>query len=128
MTTDDAGLPRTGTTRGDALAWAGQGGDACRDAGVAWRTAAGSSGWTPTAPRTAPAAAPTAAPWCWARTASAPPGAPPRTARVQTSARTRGEIWHVDGIGRLLRNELLTSRTLDDYRHVDWLYACLSEM
>lgn len=47
----------------------------------------------------------------------------PRTARVQAGARTWGEIWHVDGVGRLLRNELLTSRTLDDYRHVDWLYA-----
>jgi salicylate hydroxylase len=47
----------------------------------------------------------------------------PRTARVQTSARTWGEIWHVDGVGRLLRNELLTTRAVDDYRHVDWLYA-----
>lgn len=47
----------------------------------------------------------------------------PRTARVQENARTWGEIWHVDGIGRLLRNELLISRAADDYRHVDWLYA-----
>lgn len=47
----------------------------------------------------------------------------PRTARVQTNARTWGEIWHVDGIARLLRNELLTTRELDDYRWLDWLYG-----
>jgi len=47
----------------------------------------------------------------------------PRTARVQSNARTWGEIWHVDGVGRLLRNELLGTRALDDYRHLDWLYA-----
>ena len=47
----------------------------------------------------------------------------PHTARVQTSARTWGEMWHVDGVGRLLRNELFTTRALDDYRHLDWLYA-----
>lgn len=47
----------------------------------------------------------------------------PHTARVQTNARTWGEIWHVDGVGRLLRNELLTTRAIDDYRYLDWLYA-----
>ncbi|SFL40417.1 FAD-dependent oxidoreductase [Geodermatophilus ruber] len=48
-----------------------------------------------------------------------------RTARVQSTARVWGEIWHVDGVARLLRNELL--RTLDPAQHgpryVDWLYG-----
>lgn len=46
------------------------------------------------------------------------------TARVQRTARTWGEIWHVDGLARLLRNELLT--VLDPAghgRYVDWLYG-----
>ncbi|TNC22405.1 FAD-dependent oxidoreductase [Amycolatopsis alkalitolerans] len=45
-----------------------------------------------------------------------------RTARVQRTARTWGDIWHVDGVGRLLRNELMTSLA-EVYRHTDWLYA-----
>lgn len=47
----------------------------------------------------------------------------PRTARVQSTARTWGDIWHVDGVARLLRNELFRTRRLDDYTHVDWLYG-----
>jgi 2-polyprenyl-6-methoxyphenol hydroxylase-like FAD-dependent oxidoreductase len=46
-----------------------------------------------------------------------------RTAEVQTRARVWGEIWHVDGLARLLRNELFAQRAEDDFRHVDWLYA-----
>lgn len=46
-----------------------------------------------------------------------------RTARVQTSARVWGDIWHVDGVARLLRNELFLSREPGDHRHVDWLYG-----
>lgn len=46
-----------------------------------------------------------------------------RTALVQTRARTWGEIWHVDGLSRLLRNELFRDRRVDDFRHVDWLYG-----
>ncbi|MGP4019590.1 FAD-dependent monooxygenase [Saccharopolyspora sp. 5N708] len=46
-----------------------------------------------------------------------------RTARVQRNARTWGEVWHIDGVGRLLRNELLTNRDPSDYTHIDWLYA-----
>ncbi|MFI0352706.1 FAD-dependent monooxygenase [Actinomadura sp. 9N407] len=45
-----------------------------------------------------------------------------RTARVQSSARVWGELWHCDGLTRSLRNALLTDRELDDYRHIDWLY------
>jgi salicylate hydroxylase len=44
-------------------------------------------------------------------------------ARVQNSARVWGEIWHVDGVARLIRNEMLTTRDPHDYRHIDWLYS-----
>jgi len=47
----------------------------------------------------------------------------PHAARVQNAARLWGDIWHVDGVGRLIRNELLTTRDPQDYRHIDWLYA-----
>ncbi len=46
----------------------------------------------------------------------------PRTARVQRAARTWGESWHVDGIGRMLRNLLFSRRTVSEYQDVDWLY------
>jgi salicylate hydroxylase len=46
----------------------------------------------------------------------------PRTARVQSSARVWGELWHCDGLARGLRNVLLTDRRLDDYRYIDRLY------
>jgi salicylate hydroxylase len=46
----------------------------------------------------------------------------PRATRAQRAARVWGEIWHIDGIGRLLRNHLFTSRAYDDYTHTDWLY------
>ncbi|MDL4821794.1 FAD-dependent monooxygenase [Actinomadura opuntiae] len=45
-----------------------------------------------------------------------------KASRAQTAARTWGEIWHTDGIGRLLRNYIFTSRAHDDYTHTDWLY------
>jgi 3-hydroxybenzoate 6-monooxygenase len=47
----------------------------------------------------------------------------PRTARVQRAARVWGDVWHVDGIAKQLRDELLLQRPLDDHRHVDWLYT-----
>jgi 3-hydroxybenzoate 6-monooxygenase len=47
----------------------------------------------------------------------------PRTGRVQTTARTWGEILHVDGIGAGLRASLLAHQAPDDYTVVDWLYA-----
>ncbi|WP_406445268.1 FAD-dependent monooxygenase [Streptomyces sp. NBC_00631] len=46
----------------------------------------------------------------------------PRASRCQTTARTWGEIWHADGVGRMLCNHILTSRAHDDYTHTDWLY------
>lgn len=47
----------------------------------------------------------------------------PRTARVQRTARIWGQSWHVDGIARLLRNELMQRRDAADHRYLDWLYA-----
>jgi salicylate hydroxylase len=47
----------------------------------------------------------------------------PRTARVQATARTWGEICHVGGVGRDLRNTLLAERRADDFGAVDWLYG-----
>jgi salicylate hydroxylase len=46
-----------------------------------------------------------------------------RTAQVQTTARVWGDIWHVDGIARLLRNALFTDRDVADHKYVDWLYG-----
>ncbi|MFC5825839.1 FAD-dependent oxidoreductase [Nonomuraea insulae] len=46
-----------------------------------------------------------------------------RTARVQDTARLWGDMWHVDGVGRLMRNELFRRRDARDYTYVDWLYA-----
>lgn len=46
----------------------------------------------------------------------------PRTAEVQTKARVWGDIWHVDGIGKALRDELLTTMP-DPFRYMDWLYG-----
>jgi salicylate hydroxylase len=47
----------------------------------------------------------------------------PRTARVQATARRWGEICHVGGVGRDLRNALLAERRADDFGAVDWLYG-----
>lgn len=46
-----------------------------------------------------------------------------RTARVQTTARTWGDIWHVDGLARQLRNALFRDRDATDYKYLDWLYG-----
>jgi salicylate hydroxylase len=46
----------------------------------------------------------------------------PHAARVQRAARTWGDIWHVDGVGALLRDELFRRRSADNYDDTDWLY------
>ena len=43
--------------------------------------------------------------------------------RVQRTARTWGDIWHVSGVGALLRDELFRRRPADDYSYTDWLYG-----
>lgn len=45
------------------------------------------------------------------------------TARVQRAARTWGDVWHVDGVAKLLRDELLLDRNTADLKHVNWLYG-----
>jgi 2-polyprenyl-6-methoxyphenol hydroxylase-like FAD-dependent oxidoreductase len=47
----------------------------------------------------------------------------PRTAQVQRLARLWGDSWHLDGVARLVRNELFRRRDPDDYRYTDWIYA-----
>jgi 2-polyprenyl-6-methoxyphenol hydroxylase-like FAD-dependent oxidoreductase len=47
----------------------------------------------------------------------------PHAGRVQNAARLWGDVWHVDGLARLIRNELLVTRDPHDYRRIDWLYA-----
>jgi salicylate hydroxylase len=42
--------------------------------------------------------------------------------RVQRAARTWGEIWHVRGVAKLIRDELLLDRDVADHKHVAWLY------
>jgi 3-hydroxybenzoate 6-monooxygenase len=46
-----------------------------------------------------------------------------RTAQVQRTARIWGDIWHVDGLARGLRNALFRDRDPSDYRYIDWLYG-----
>ena len=47
----------------------------------------------------------------------------PRTSRVQQTARLWGEMWHVDGVSRLMRNELFRAREDTDFSRADWLYG-----
>ena len=46
-----------------------------------------------------------------------------RTARVQTAARFFGDLKHLDGAGRAVRNALLEKRAADDFEYFDWLYG-----
>ena len=46
-----------------------------------------------------------------------------RTARVQRAARFFGELKHLDGVARAIRNELLHQRAADDFKYVDFLYG-----
>ena len=46
-----------------------------------------------------------------------------RTARVQRNARLWGDMWHIDGAGRLMRDELFKMRDPDDHSHIEWLYG-----
>jgi salicylate hydroxylase len=47
----------------------------------------------------------------------------PRAIRVQRAARTWGEIWHLDGTAKLVRDEMLRDRDVADQKHVAWLYG-----
>ncbi|QCB27984.1 FAD-dependent monooxygenase [Corynebacterium endometrii] len=47
----------------------------------------------------------------------------PRCARIQTTGRFWGELWHVDGLARLTRNELFRSINVTGWtKYADWLW------
>jgi salicylate hydroxylase len=47
-----------------------------------------------------------------------------RTARVQTTARFAGDyLFHLDGVARLVRNNLMHGSSPTDYTPLDWLYG-----
>ncbi|WP_217552915.1 FAD-dependent oxidoreductase [Streptomyces sp. GbtcB6] len=43
--------------------------------------------------------------------------------RVQTTARTWGELWHLEGEERLRRNAVMRARDTYDYGLTDWVYG-----
>jgi 3-hydroxybenzoate 6-monooxygenase len=45
-----------------------------------------------------------------------------RSSAAQRTARTWGEIWHVDGLAMALRDEAFRLRAEDDLSRIDWLY------
>ena len=46
-----------------------------------------------------------------------------QASRVQRTARTWGEIWHVGGLAMALRDEAFRLRAEDDFSRIDWLYG-----
>jgi 2-polyprenyl-6-methoxyphenol hydroxylase-like FAD-dependent oxidoreductase len=51
----------------------------------------------------------------------------PRCNRILTVGRMWGELWHLDGVGRIARNELFRKRDLSDYEYTDWLWGYSSD-
>jgi 3-hydroxybenzoate 6-monooxygenase len=47
----------------------------------------------------------------------------PRCNRILTTSRMWGELWHLDGTARLVRNELFRTRDTTSYRYTDWLWG-----
>jgi salicylate hydroxylase len=48
----------------------------------------------------------------------------PRTARVQTLARTWGDYWHLHpGAAKERRDAMLRARSANDFRETDWFYG-----
>jgi salicylate hydroxylase len=43
--------------------------------------------------------------------------------RVVLTARTWGQLWHLDGTRRQQRNAILRARDTYDYSFTDWIYA-----
>ena len=48
---------------------------------------------------------------------------PEHCRRVLTTARSWGELWHLDGVERLQRNEILRARSTYDYTFTEWIYG-----
>jgi 2-polyprenyl-6-methoxyphenol hydroxylase-like FAD-dependent oxidoreductase len=51
----------------------------------------------------------------------------PQAMRVQRTARLWGDIWHIDGAGAVLRDELFAYHRPGSYRYTDWLYGPVTE-
>lgn len=51
----------------------------------------------------------------------------PRCNRILTTGRMWGELWHLDGVGRIARNELFKTRDMSSYKYTDWLWGYSSE-
>jgi 2-polyprenyl-6-methoxyphenol hydroxylase-like FAD-dependent oxidoreductase len=51
----------------------------------------------------------------------------PRCNRIVETCRMWGELWHVDGVGRIARNELFRTRDTSDYKYTDWLWGYSSD-
>jgi 2-polyprenyl-6-methoxyphenol hydroxylase-like FAD-dependent oxidoreductase len=47
----------------------------------------------------------------------------PRCNRILTTGRMWGELWHLDGTARLVRNELFRTRDTSSYVYTDWLWG-----
>jgi salicylate hydroxylase len=51
----------------------------------------------------------------------------PRCNRILDVGRMWGELWHLDGTARLVRNELFRTRDKSDYKYTDWLWGYSSD-
>ncbi|GAA4672094.1 FAD-dependent monooxygenase [Gordonia humi] len=47
----------------------------------------------------------------------------PRCNRIITVGRMWGDLWHLDGAGRIARNELFRTRDTSSYKYTDWLWG-----
>lgn len=50
-----------------------------------------------------------------------------RCNRIITTGRLWGEIWHLDGTARIVRNELFRTRDISSYVYTDWLWRYSSD-
>jgi 2-polyprenyl-6-methoxyphenol hydroxylase-like FAD-dependent oxidoreductase len=48
---------------------------------------------------------------------------PEHCRRVVTTARSWGELWHLEGLARLQRNAILRERDTYDYTYTDWIFG-----
>ena len=51
----------------------------------------------------------------------------PRCNRILSVGRMWGEMWHLDGVGRIARNELFRTRDTSSYKYTDWLWGYSSQ-
>ena len=47
--------------------------------------------------------------------------------RIILTGRLWGEIWHLDGTARIVRNELFRTRDPANHAHTDWLWRYSSD-